>query len=44
VKRLTDIGASALKPERRGGAYMQELVVSEVDRWRKILADLKVGD
>ena len=43
VKRLADIGAGAPKPERQGGAYMQKLVVSEVDRWRKILVDVKVG-
>lgn len=44
VKRLTDIGASVPKPERQGGIYMQKLVVSEIDRWRKILVDVKVGD
>jgi tripartite-type tricarboxylate transporter receptor subunit TctC len=43
VKRLTDIGAGVPKPERQGGAYMQKLVVSEVDRWRKILVDAKAG-
>jgi len=44
VKRLTDIGASVPKPERQGGTYMQNLVVSEVDRWSKILADVKWGE
>lgn len=44
VKRLADIGAGVPKPERQGGAYMQKLVVSEVDRWRKILVDVKVGE
>ena len=44
VKRLTDIGAGVPKPERQGGAHMQRLVVSEVDRWRKILVDVKVGE
>jgi hypothetical protein len=32
------------KPERQGGAYMHKLVVSEVDRWRKILVDVKVRE
>jgi hypothetical protein len=32
------------KQERQGGAYMQKLVVSEVDRWRKILVDAKVRE
>jgi hypothetical protein len=44
VKRLTDIGAGVPKPERQGGTYMQRLVISEVDRWRKILVDVKVGE
>jgi tripartite-type tricarboxylate transporter receptor subunit TctC len=44
VKRLTDLGAGVPKPERQGGTYMQKLVVSEVDRWRKILVDVKVGE
>jgi putative tricarboxylic transport membrane protein len=43
VKRLANIGAGVPKLERQGGAYMQKLVVSEVDRWRKILVDVKVG-
>jgi tripartite-type tricarboxylate transporter receptor subunit TctC len=43
VKRLTDIGASVPKPERQGGTYMRKLVVSEIDRWRKILVGVKVG-
>jgi hypothetical protein len=38
-----DIGAGVPKPERQGAAYMQKFVVSEVDRWRKILVDVKVG-
>jgi len=41
VKRLIAIGASVPKPERRGGAYMQKLVVSEVDRLSKILVGVK---
>jgi tripartite-type tricarboxylate transporter receptor subunit TctC len=44
VKRLAAIGAGVPKPERQGGAYMQTLVVSEVDRWRKILAGVKSGE
>jgi hypothetical protein len=28
---------------RACGTYMQKLVVDEVDRWRKILADVKMG-
>lgn len=44
VKRLAAIGAGVPKPERQGGAYMQKLVVSEVDRWRKILAGVKTGE
>lgn len=39
--RLAAIGAGVPKAERQGGAYMQKLVVSEVDRWRKILAGVK---
>ena len=41
VKRLMTMGASVPKPERQGGAYMQKLVVSEVYRWREILAGVK---
>jgi putative tricarboxylic transport membrane protein len=44
VNRLAAIGAGVPKPERQGGAYMQTLVVSEVDRWRKILAGVKAGE
>jgi len=44
VKRLAAIGAGVPKPERQGGAYMQKLVVSEVDRWRKILVGVKAGE
>jgi len=44
AKRFTDIGAGLPKPERQGGAYMQQLVISEVDRWRNILASIKVGE
>jgi tripartite-type tricarboxylate transporter receptor subunit TctC len=44
AKRLAAIGAGVPKPERQGGAYMQKLVVSEVDRWRKILAGVKSGE
>jgi tripartite-type tricarboxylate transporter receptor subunit TctC len=44
VTRLATIGASVPKPERQGGSYMQTLVVSEVDRWRKILVGVKVGE
>jgi tripartite-type tricarboxylate transporter receptor subunit TctC len=44
VKRLTDIGGGVPKPERQGGTYMQKLVVSEVDRWRKVLVDVKMGE
>jgi tripartite-type tricarboxylate transporter receptor subunit TctC len=43
VRRLTDIGAGVPKPERQGGTYMRNLVVSEIDRWRKILVGVKVG-
>jgi tripartite-type tricarboxylate transporter receptor subunit TctC len=44
VKRLTDIGAGVPKPERQGGTYMHKLVVSEVDRWRKVLIDVKMRE
>lgn len=44
VKRLTDIFGGVPKPERQGGTYMQKLVVSEVDRWRKVLVDVKMGE
>ena len=44
VKRLAAIGAGVPKPERQGGAYMQNLVVSEVDRWRKILVGVKAAE
>jgi tripartite-type tricarboxylate transporter receptor subunit TctC len=44
VKRLAAIGAGVPKPERQGGAYMQKLVVSEVDRWRKILVGVNTGE
>jgi len=44
VKRLTDIGGGVPKLERQGGTYMQKLVVSEVDRWRKVLVDVKMGE
>jgi putative tricarboxylic transport membrane protein len=44
IKRLAAIGASVPKPERQGGAYMQKLVVSDVDRWRKILVGVKAGE
>jgi tripartite-type tricarboxylate transporter receptor subunit TctC len=44
VKRLAAIGAGVPKPERQGGVYMQNLVVSEVDRWRKILVGVNAGE
>jgi tripartite-type tricarboxylate transporter receptor subunit TctC len=44
VNRLAAIGAGVPKPERQGGAYMQKLVVSEVDRWRKILVGVKADE
>jgi tripartite-type tricarboxylate transporter receptor subunit TctC len=44
VKRLAVIGAGVPKPERQGGVYMQNLVVSEVDRWRKILVGVNAGE
>jgi len=44
VKRLADIGASVPKSDRQGGNYMQKLVVSEIDRWREILVNVKVGE
>jgi tripartite-type tricarboxylate transporter receptor subunit TctC len=44
VKRLAAIGAGVPKPERQGGVYMQKLVVSEVDRWRKILVGVNAGE
>ena len=37
-KRLNDIGARAPRASEQGGAYMQNLVNSEVDRWVAILA------
>jgi hypothetical protein len=40
----SDIGAGVPKPARHGGTHMQKLVVSEVERWRKILVDLKEGE
>jgi tripartite-type tricarboxylate transporter receptor subunit TctC len=36
-QRLADLGAAVPKPEQRGGAYMQALVVQEVERWGDIL-------
>jgi tripartite-type tricarboxylate transporter receptor subunit TctC len=44
VKRLSDVGAGVPKPERQGGTYMQKLVVSEVDRWHKILVDVRMAE
>lgn len=44
AKRFSDIGADVPARERQGGAYMQKLVVSEVDRWSKILAGVKGPD
>jgi len=44
VKRLAAIGAGVPKPEHQGGAYMQQLVVSEIDRWRKILVGVTAGE
>lgn len=41
VKRFSDIGADVPKAERQGGTYMHKLVVSEVERWSKILAGMK---
>lgn len=44
VKRFTGVGAAVPKLERQGGVYMQKLVESEVDRWRKILVGVKVAE
>lgn len=44
VKRFTGVGAAVPKLERQGGVYMQKLVESEVDRWRKILVGVKVSE
>ena len=35
---------SASTLEHQGGAYMQKLVASEVDWWRKILVGTKAGE
>lgn len=44
VKQLAAIGAGVPKSDRQGGAYMQQLVVSEVDRWRKILVGVRAAE
>ena len=44
VKRLAAIGAGVPKSDRQGGAYMQQLVVSEVERWRKILVGVRAAE
>lgn len=44
IKRFSDIGADVPKADRQGGTYMQKLVVSEVERWSKILAGVKAPE
>ncbi|MGL4812962.1 MAG: Bug family tripartite tricarboxylate transporter substrate binding protein [Beijerinckiaceae bacterium] len=36
-KRLRGIGVRVPRPDERGGAYMQKLVETEIDRWADIL-------
>lgn len=36
-KRFADIGAALPSRDRQGGTYLGRLVISEVDRWKKIL-------
>jgi hypothetical protein len=38
------VGDGKVRIETELGVYMQNLVVSEVDRWRKILVGVNAGE